>query len=93
MAERWLSLTVSSLEAGSLPTAAHKYQLRISAPKKIIKLAVKRNRVRRLIREVLRKEFVLEAGSFYHFKIRRAPENPDYQSTKDAVWTAWNAKK
>jgi len=67
----WLSLKV--LENASKKPPA-KPQIHISVPKKIVPLATRRNRIKRLIREAVRKEaFFGDAGKVYLFRVLRAP--------------------
>ena len=79
----WLSLTVSlaDSEAGETP----KPSFLISIPKKIVRLAVKRNRLKRLIRVAFREEAVLGKQRSYHFRVRRQPGELGLVETKRVI--------
>ena len=62
----WLSLKVSIKEK-SVPV------LLISVPKKIVSLATRRNRLKRLIREVFRQEAFFDQDKVYQFRVIRNP--------------------
>lgn len=72
--ERWLSLTVS----------AGKPQVLISIPKKVVRLAVRRNRIRRVLREALRQE-PFTPSKTHIFKVFRSPEEVDLHIARKAV--------
>jgi ribonuclease P protein component len=76
--ERWLSLTLSERPARPL--------FLISIPKKIVRKAVRRNRIRRVLREALRQEPVSSPGAKTHvFKVLRSPENVSLHVAKQAI--------
>ena len=79
--ERWLSLTVSPASAGKKARSGYF----ISIPKKIVRLAVRRNRIRRVLREALRAHGGLEAGKIHLFKVTCAPEDVGLAMAKKAL--------
>ena len=56
----------------------------ISIPKKIVRLAVRRNRIRRVLREALRGRAVAE-NKVYLLKVLRSPEKVNLESARLAV--------
>ena len=80
--ERWLSLRVS--EEKPPESKARKPLFLISIPKKIVRLAVRRNRIRRVLREALRDRLLVEE-KVYLFKVLRSPENVDLESARQAI--------
>lgn len=76
----WLTLRLSEpvLSTGR----ADSPKALISIPKKAIRLAVRRNRIRRLLREVLRREPRFGPERVYHFRVARQPDSPDYDSVR-----------
>ena len=78
--ERWLSLRVS--EEKTLENKARKPLFLISIPKKVVRLAVRRNRIRRVLREALRNKPFFEGNKTYVFKVLRSPEQVDLESTR-----------
>ena len=81
--ERWLSLRVS--EEKTPENKARKSLFLISIPKKIVRLAVRRNRIRRVLREALRGKSFFEENKIYLFKVFRSPEEVDLESARVAV--------
>ena len=79
--ERWLSLTVSP----ALVSKKARSGYFISIPKKIVRQAVRRNRIRRVLREALRACEGLEAGKTHFFKVTRAPEGVGLAMAKKAL--------
>ena len=82
--ERWLSLTVS--EAKNPKMSAAKGLFFISVPKKIVNRAVRRNRIKRILREALREEPCLSAGKVHLFRVLRQPEVANVAMAKKAVY-------
>ena len=85
--ERWLSLSVSE---GKYPnTIGARRPFFISVPKKVVNKAVHRNRIKRVLREALRHEALLQAllppGKVHIFRVMRAPEGVDLKMAKQAV--------
>ena len=74
----WLSLKISNKER-SVPV------LLISVPKKIVSLATRRNRIKRLIREVFRKETFFDKDKIYQFRVVQNPEDTDFEKTRRIV--------
>ena len=81
--ERWLSLKVS--EEKDPERKAGKPLFLISVPKKVVRLAVRRNRIRRVLREVLRHRPFSTENKTYLLKVLRSPEKVDLESAKVAV--------
>ena len=90
--ERWLSLKV--LESPSLsarrvakakPYSADPARVYISIPKRTVKLAVTRNRVRRVLREAVRLDAFFLDGKVYLLKVLRLPDSVDFQTAKKAL--------
>ena len=75
----WLSLKVQD-RSDSRPHPV----LYISIPKKVVPLATRRNRVKRLLREAL-KGHALKTGREYCFRVRLAPVDPSLQDVKTLV--------
>ena len=67
----WLSLKVSNrLEPGNYSIKA---SLLVSIPKKSVRLATQRNRIKRLIREVFRNKSGLDPEKVYAFRVNQYP--------------------
>ena len=81
--ERWLSLRVS--EEKDPESKAGKPLFLISIPKKIVRLAVRRNRIKRVLREALRNRPLAGENKVYLFKVMRSPERVDLESARLAV--------
>ena len=74
----WLSLKVLNKEK---PAPV----LLISVPKKIVSLATRRNRIKRLIREVFRKEVFFSKDKIYQFRVIHDPKDPGFDETKNMI--------
>ena len=72
--EPWLSLTV----------LAGKSRFLISIPKKVVRQAHRRNRIKRVLREALRQEPPLTAQT-HVFKVFRSPKSMDLYIARQAV--------
>ena len=81
--ERWLSLRVSEEEHPE--SKPRKSLFLISIPKKVVRLAVHRNRIRRVLREALRNKPFFEENKTYLFKVLRSPEGVNLESARVAV--------
>ena len=81
--ERWLSLRVS--EGNNPESKARKSLFLISIPKKVVRLAVRRNRIKRVLREALRNKSFFEENKTYLFKVTRSPEKVDLESARLAL--------
>ena len=80
--ESWLFLKISEKD----PKRNQKKDLFISVPKKIVPLATRRNRLRRLIREAVRHDpFFLESGALFEFKVTSFSKEPDLSEVKAAL--------
>jgi len=77
--ERWLSLTVSNLVSSKA--------VYISIPKRIVKRAVARNRVRRVLREAVRLDPFFREEKVYILKVLRLPKTVDLPMAKKAIET------
>ncbi len=75
--ERWLSLTVSKLVSSKT--------VHISVPKRIVKQAVVRNRIRRVLREALRLEPYFREEKVYTLKVLRLPKSVSLDTAKKAL--------
>jgi len=78
--ERWLSLTV--FDEKNPKNGASKSPFFISVPKKIVPQAVRRNRIKRVLREVLRSKPFFKDKKIYFFKVLRCPQKIDFESAK-----------
>ena len=81
--EQWLSLTVSEFHSPKFGVPGP--LVFISIPKKIVKQAVQRNRIKRVLREALRREKPLTEAKKHVFKVLRSPENVDLNVARQAV--------
>lgn len=84
--ERWLSLKI--LESPSFPKkprCSSKARVYISIPKRTVKLAVIRNRIRRVLREAVRLDSFFVDGRVYSLKVLRLPETVDFHSAREAL--------
>jgi ribonuclease P protein component len=81
--ERWLSLTVSQEKWSAGRTK--KPLFLISIPKKIVRQAVRRNRIKRVLREVLRNKPFFEKTKVYVFKVLRSPETVNLESARQII--------
>lgn len=79
---QWLSLTVS--EAKNPEKNGAKKAFFISVPKKIVARAVRRNRLKRVLREALR-GLVLPPGKAHVFRVMRSPEKVNLQTAQEAL--------
>ncbi len=80
--ERWLSLEVSEsqgLEKGSGPSFL------IVIPKKVIRLATERNRIRRLIKESVRHDKFFQEEKVYKFKVKTRLASWSLAEVKEAI--------
>ena len=83
--DNWLTLKVSHSSL-SKPQESKEAVLMISVPKRIVKLAVHRNRLRRLIREATRnKDVFRESNKVYHFYVQKAPANASLGSVQKMI--------
>lgn len=57
----------------------------IGISKKVVPLATGRNRLKRLIREVLRKSVVLKDGMEYRIRVDKVPPGIDYQLVENTL--------
>ena len=81
--DQWLSLTVS--ERKNPKSGDPKGIFFISVPKRIVGKAVRRNRIKRVLREALRQEIFSSMGQVRVFRVVRSPEVVDLKMAKQAV--------
>ena len=79
---QWLSLTVSEPKTQKKSSVSRPFF--ISVPKKVVAKAVRRNRLRRVLREALRRR-VFPAGRLHVFRVTRAPETVNLQTATEAL--------
>ena len=80
--ERWLSLKIlesapsqaSSGPPKAGPPLAERARVQISIPKRTVKLAVTRNRLKRVLREAVRRDPFFAAGKIYRLQVREMPK-------------------
>ena len=86
----WLSLKIEDkpiagndfvVGAGLKPAPT----LLISIPKKTVRLATRRNRLKRLIREAFRKKSGLEPGKTYLFQVTQDPGDLGLKNAQEAM--------
>ncbi len=75
--ERWLSLTVSKLVSSKT--------VHISIPKRVVKRAAVRNRIRRVLREALRLDPFFQEDKVYLLKVSSLPKAVDLAMAKKAL--------
>ena len=66
-------------------TPRQKTSLLISIPKKTVRLATQRNRLKRLIRECFRKELFIDRERVYQFRVIKNPGDPGFSGTRDCI--------
>ena len=82
--ESWLSLKVAEKDRSEEHSG--KATIFISVPKKIVPLAVKRNRIKRLIREVVRNHsFFKDKSKTYFFRVLGIPEKPNLSEVEREI--------
>lgn len=76
----WLSLRVSASPEGK---EAESPRFFISVPRKIVRLATERNRIKRLVREAVRLDPGFKAGGkVFYFSVRKKPVRPNLQDVR-----------
>ena len=80
--ERWLSLKVAPAAPDKKPLKAAFF---ISIPKKVVRQAVRRNRIKRVLKEALRAHPPLAGGRVHYFKVMRAPKDVGLAMVKRAL--------
>lgn len=70
-----------------VPSENHlpKSRVYIAVPKRLVKKAVTRNRIKRVLREAVRMNSFFLGGKTYFLKVLRLPEQVDLRSAKEAV--------
>ena len=81
--EHWLSLTV--LESPSSKTNPRKARVLISIPKRTVKLAVWRNRLKRVLREAVRRDPFFVRDRIYRLKVNELPKKMDLDAARRAL--------
>ena len=79
---QWLSLTVSEVKNPKKNKTPRAFF--ISVPKKVVAKAVRRNRLKRVLREALRRA-VLPGGKVHIFKVMRVPETVNLKTAQEAL--------
>lgn len=79
--ERWLSLTVLK----SSPSGKHR--VLISVPKRAVKLAVHRNRLKRVLREAVRRDPYFTTEQVFRLKVHESPKNIDLKLAQKTLET------
>ena len=80
--EAWLSLEVVRRTAGP----PHRGRLLMSVPKKVVRQAVKRNRIRRVLRALARTEpFFKTEERVFVFRVRSAPSVVNLRSVRSIL--------
>ena len=77
--KKWVSLRTSVAKMAHSSAVVH-----IGISKRVEPLAVQRNRVKRLVREVLR-GLTLTVGQVYWLKIERVPARLEYKTVETAL--------
>mgnify|MGYP003393129302 FL=1 len=80
--ERWLSLIISDKSVSKKEPS--KKTVFFSVPKKAVRLATQRNRLKRLLREAAR-GFLPGDDRVYSFRVMRDPKSVGLESVKKAV--------
>jgi ribonuclease P protein component len=79
--ERWLSLTVLNNPSSETP------RVYISVPKRAVKLAVKRNRIKRVLREAVRLDPFFAKNRIYRLRVSEMPIQIDLKEAQKALST------
>ena len=74
--ERWLTLAVLKSSPYDTP------KVLISIPKRAVKLAVRRNRLKRVLREAVRQDPFFAGQKSYRLKVHGWPEKPDLKTAQ-----------
>ncbi len=78
----WLTLRSSKADPGK----NLKRSFFVSVPKRIVKLATQRNRIKRLVREAVRKDpYFDRVGFIFELKVTAAPKTPGLSEVKDLI--------
>lgn len=77
--ERWLSLTVLNNPSSETP------RVYISVPKRAVKLAVKRNRIKRVLREAVRLDPFFGKTKIYRLRVSEMPRQIDLKEAQKAL--------
>ena len=78
--EQWLSLKV--LESPLPDPANRPPKVYISIPKRTVKLAVMRNRLKRVLREAIRRDVFFERDKTYRLRVNGLPKIVDLKSAQ-----------
>jgi ribonuclease P protein component len=76
---RWLSLTVLKSSPSDKP------RVLISVPKRAVKLAVRRNRLKRVLREAVRRDPFFNQERTYRLQVHEWPQNVDLKSAQKTL--------
>ena len=81
--EQWLSLKV--LESPLPDSVNSPPKVYISVPKSTVKLAVMRNRVKRVLREAVRRDVFFEKDKTYRLRVNRLPKIMDLKTAQKVL--------
>jgi len=80
----WLSLRIS--ERSTIKKGSQGPLIYISVPKKTVRLATRRNYIKRLIKEALRTgNFIKDNDRTYSFRVMSVPEGLDFETVKRSL--------
>ena len=81
----WLSLRVSTLHDGKEDKSPRFF---VSVPRKVVRLATERNRIKRLIREAVRLDPGFKAeGKVFYFSVRKRPARPNLEDVRKELFS------
>jgi RNase P protein component len=83
--ERWLSLTI--LESPSSVRSSQQARVHISVPKSTVKLAVTRNRLKRVLREAVRRDPFFGRKGVYCLRVHRMPRETGLAAAQKTLET------
>ena len=81
--EHWLSLTV--LDSPLSVSALSRTKVHISVPKAVVKLAVARNRLKRVLREAVKRDSFFRNDRSYRLKVKRSPRTVDLKTAQKGL--------
>ena len=81
--EHWLSLTV--LDPLLSVPALRRSKVHISVPKAVVKLAVNRNRLKRVLREAVKLDSFFAKDRSYRLRVKQMPRTVDLKSARKGL--------
>ena len=81
--EHWLSLTV--LDPLLSVQTLRKAKVHISVPKAVVKLAVTRNRLKRVLREAVKQDPFFAKDRSYRLRVRQMPRTVDLKTAQKGL--------